>query len=52
MPQSQAAAHLVVDVRSLFDGTVTRLDEDVPFTVQYEITFLPDGELLITAVYE
>lgn len=51
MPRTPAAAHLVVDVRSLFDGTVTTFDEDVPFTASYLITFLPNDELLITAQY-
>ncbi|CAN5117831.1 hypothetical protein BH09ACT5_BH09ACT5_11730 [soil metagenome] len=49
MPPTDAAAHLVVDVRSLFDGTVSTFDEDVPFTSSYLVTFLPDDELLISA---
>ena len=47
MPETDASAHLTVDVKSLFDGTVSTFDEDVPFTVSYVITFLPDGELSI-----
>jgi hypothetical protein len=39
-------------VRSLFDGRVTTFDEDVPFDVQYALTFEPGNKLLITAVYE
>jgi hypothetical protein len=38
MPQASAAAHLSVEVRSLFDGSRTQFDEDVPFTVSYGIT--------------
>ena len=52
MPRTTAAAHLVVEVRSLFDGSVSTFDEDVPFTTSYLITFLDDDELLITAQYE
>ncbi|CAN5177283.1 hypothetical protein BH11ACT4_BH11ACT4_10080 [soil metagenome] len=47
MPPTDAAAHLVVDVKSLFDGSVSTFDEDVPFSVSYRITFLPGGELNI-----
>jgi len=52
VPKTPAAAHLVVDVKSLRDGTVTTFDEDVPFDVQYALTFEPGNKLLITAVYE
>lgn len=40
-------AHLVVDVKSLFDGSVSTFDEDVPF----EVTFLAriDGSTLVVA---
>jgi hypothetical protein len=48
MPRTTAAAHLTVEVRSLFDGSVSTFDEDVPFTAGYLITFLDDDELLIT----
>lgn len=51
MPPTPAAAHLVVDVRSLFDGTVTTFDEDVPFVVSYVITFVSDDEIALTARY-
>ncbi len=47
MPPTDAAARLRVDIRSLFDGSVTRFDEDVPFTVSYLITFQADGGLYI-----
>lgn len=48
VPPTTAAAHLTVDVRSLFDGSVSTFDEDVPFEVEYAITFPGDGSLLIT----
>ena len=48
VPQTPAAAHLTVEVRSLFDGSLSTFDEDVPFTIEYLITFPGDGSLLIT----
>lgn len=45
VPRAEGAARLVVDVRSLFDGTVTTLDEDVPFEVGYTITLGDDGSV-------
>jgi hypothetical protein len=51
VPKTEATAHLVVDVRSLFDGTVSTFDDDVPFTVQYLVTF-EGNKTVITAVYE
>lgn len=49
VPATPATAHLVVTVKSIFDGKVTNFDQDVPFTVRYLITFQGDGSLLITA---
>jgi hypothetical protein len=51
VPATPATAHLVVDVQSLFDGTISTFDRDVPFTVQYLITF-EGNQMVITAVYE
>lgn len=48
VPRAEGAAHLVVQVRSIFDGSVSTLDEDVPFTVSYLIGFKSDGQLVIT----
>lgn len=48
MSQAAATAHLVVDVKSLFDGTVTTLDEDVPFSVSATIVMLPENEIVIS----
>lgn len=48
VPPTPAVAHLTVQVRSLFDGSLSTFDEDVPFEVEYEITFPGDGSLLIT----
>lgn len=52
VPKTPATAHLVVGVRSLYDGTVSSFDEDVPFQVQYALTFEAGKRLVITAVYE
>jgi len=51
MPATDAAAHLLVDVRSIFDGSVSTFDKDVSFSASYLVTFLPDDQLLITAQY-
>ncbi|MFI8595075.1 hypothetical protein ACIGCK_11715 [Microbacterium sp. NPDC078428] len=47
MPPTTAAAHLLVDVRSLFDGTIREVDEDVPFTLDAAISLQPDGSVSI-----
>jgi hypothetical protein len=52
VPRVQATAHLVVPVRSYFDGVASTLDEDVLFSVAYTLTFEANRQLLITAVYE
>jgi hypothetical protein len=49
VPQTPGAAHLKVEVRSLFDGTLSTFDEDVPFTISYSITFSDSGIPTITA---
>lgn len=43
IPQADAMARIDVDVRSLYDGTVRTVSEDVPFHVTGEIRVLPDG---------
>lgn len=49
VPETAGAAHLVVGVRSLFDGTISTFDEDVPFTVSYVISFTEGGGVSIVA---
>lgn len=44
---TQAVAHIVVDIQSIFDGSVRRLDEAVPFQLGGTITILPDGSASI-----
>lgn len=47
VPPSEGRAHLVVDIRSIFDGTVRTFDEDVPFELSYEITVADDDRVTI-----
>ena len=42
-----ATAHVTVQVTSLFDGTVSTLDDDVPFTATYRVTIGPDDSLSV-----
>ena len=51
VPETQAVAHLTVRVKSIFDGSLSTLDADVPFSVRYLITFADDGRPTITAHY-
>jgi hypothetical protein len=46
VPGSPFTAHLVVDIQSLFDGTVRTFDEDLPFVARYLVTILADDETL------
>ncbi len=43
IPDADATAHIDLDVRSIFDGTLREVSEDVPFTVNGTIDVLPDG---------
>jgi hypothetical protein len=47
LPRSGGVAHLVVKVKSIFDGSVSNFDQDVPFTVSFRITFGSDGNPVI-----
>lgn len=47
IPSTEAVAHIEVDVRSIFDGTVRHVSEDVPFLMTGSITVLPDGSASI-----
>lgn len=47
IPPTEAIAHVEVDVRSLFDGSVQTVDEDVPFRINGTVTLLADGSLSI-----
>ncbi|MFH8252777.1 hypothetical protein ACH3VR_20595 [Microbacterium sp. B2969] len=50
IPQAEATAHIEVDIRSLFDGTVRHVSEDVPFLLTGKITVQPDGSASIVVV--
>jgi hypothetical protein len=49
VPITSASARLAVDVQSLFDGTTSVFDEDVPFSVSYVVTVVGDDEVRISA---
>jgi hypothetical protein len=43
IPPTTAVAHIVVDIRSIYDGSLQHVDEDVPFAVAGSIAVEPDG---------
>ncbi len=45
---AEAAAHIEVDIRSLYDGSVRHVSRDVPFEVTGQIAERPDGSVTIT----
>lgn len=47
IPGAEGVAHLRVDVQSLFDGSVTTLEKDVPFSAAYRVGF--DGSAVVLA---
>jgi len=47
IPATDAVAHIEVDVQSLYDGSIQRVSEDVPFQVNGTISILPDGSASI-----
>ena len=47
IPPAHAVAHLEVEIKSLFDGSIQEVSEDVPFTVNGSIVILPDGSASI-----
>jgi hypothetical protein len=49
VPQATGEAHLIVKVQSLYDGSISTFDANVPFTVSYQITVAADDHLTITA---
>jgi hypothetical protein len=48
IPPAPGTAHLVVKVTSLFDGSVSTFDQDVPFEVEADITLGPDDSITVT----
>ncbi len=47
IPETPATAHISVDIRSLSNGAVRHVDEDVPFLLTGTIATQPDGSLTI-----
>ena len=50
VPRAQGIATIEVDVRSLFDGTVEAVDEDVPFSVEYTVAIENGNKIVLTPV--
>ncbi|WP_213815302.1 hypothetical protein [Glaciihabitans sp. dw_435] len=50
MPETDAAAHLKVNVQSLYDGSISKYDKDVSFSVSYGITITDKDELTINSL--
>jgi hypothetical protein len=50
IPQVPGTAHLKVPVESLFDGSASTFDKDVPFTIRATVRVSGDGELTIRDV--
>jgi hypothetical protein len=48
VPNTEGVAHLNVTVRSLFDGSVSDLDRDVPFTVGYRVDIRSGTTIVLT----
>lgn len=50
VPPADGVAHLRVEVQSLFDGSVSTLEKDVPFSAGYRVAFDGDTVLLDPAL--
>jgi hypothetical protein len=50
VPTATGQAHLIVKVQSLFDGSISTFDSNVPFDVSYTIEIAADDHLTITSV--
>lgn len=48
IPTTEAVAHIGVKIRSLFDGSVRDVSEDVPFAMSGTVDMLPDGTASIS----
>lgn len=47
IPAAQAVAHIDVEVRSIYDGRLRHVSEDVSFMIDGTVTLRPDGTLSI-----
>jgi hypothetical protein len=50
VPKATGQVHLMVKVQSLYDGSISTFDSDVPFDVSYTIEVAADDHLTITSV--
>ena len=50
IPAVPGTAHLRVQVESLYDGSTSTFDKDVPFTIQATVTLGADGAVAISNV--
>ena len=50
VPSATGQVHLIVKVQSLFDGTVSTFDANVPFQVLYTIQIATNDHLTITSI--
>jgi hypothetical protein len=50
VPRKSGIATITVDVRSLFDGTVETVNEEVPFSVEYTVTIDNETTIVLTPV--
>ena len=48
IPPTEGDAHLVVDVQSLFDGSITNYDEDVAFSMIGNVYIMSDDDVQVT----
>ena len=52
VPAAELVSHLTVDVQSLFDGSVSTFDEDLPVTASYLVTIGADDTTLLVVLVE
>ncbi|MCS5715838.1 hypothetical protein NVV95_14910 [Herbiconiux sp. CPCC 205716] len=45
VPTASGSAHVRVDIRSLFDGTVTAIDRSIPYDVTFALSIRADGSI-------
>lgn len=45
--EAPGVAHLAVEVQSLFDGTISTLDEDVPFSLTWSVVIRSDDSVAV-----
>lgn len=48
VPTAPGVAHLVVDVKSIYDGEVSTFDENVPFMIGFTVTFVGENSVVLT----